>query len=122
MSRENLWFDFNAEEIVNPKTLLNEQAVFLREKSEGRLTAHIQHLNLKDGEILNHFNIVAPRLANYRFNLFSLKYSIPPYPLVFIYETIETEIANEEALLQKISEIIFLKETKDKLNSLYSAE
>ena len=79
----DLWPDFEAEKVKNPKSFLVEQANFLSEKTKNVLLAEVKSKGDITKKILHSFDIVAPALSNYRFNLFHIqiiccRYSVMP--------------------------------------------
>lgn len=116
----DLWPDLEAEKIRNPKTFLVEQANFLGEKTKNVLLAEVRSSGDIKKKILHSFDIVAPALSNYRFNLFHIRHEILYYPLEFLYKNANTRINDEKELIEKMKEVFNNDDTKKILSSLYS--
>lgn len=116
----DLWPDFEAEQIKNPKSILVEQANFLGEKTKNVLLAEVKSRGEPTKKIIHSFDIVTPALSNYRFNLFHIRHEILYYPLEFIYNSKVEYVQTEKELMDKMKYVFNLKSTKDLINSLYS--
>jgi hypothetical protein len=116
----DLWPDFEANKVKIPKTLLVEQANFFNEKVKNVLTAKVTSNGSKDEKILHTFNISAPALGNYSFNLFHIRHEVLFYPLELIHKGGIIRVHDEAALLIELKRIFNLDETKRLVSSLYS--
>lgn len=117
---EDLWPDFEAEKIKNPKTFLVEQASHLSEKTKNVLLAEVKSSGDIKNKILHSFDIVAPALSNYRFNLFHIRHQMLYYPLEFIDNGQISILQNEDELVENMKRVFNSDETKRILSSLYS--
>ncbi len=117
---KDLWPDFEAEKIKNPKTVLVEQANLLGEKTKNVIIAEVRTAGDSSKNIIHSFDIVAPAMGNYRFNLFQIRHSILFYPLDFLYKNTGTHVKTEEELIDRMAYVFNNDETKNILNSLYS--
>ena len=118
---KDLWPDFEAEKIKSPKTFLVEQANHLSEKTKNVLLADVKSSGDIKKKILHSFDIVAPALSNYRFNLFHIRHEILYYPLEFFENgKMGVTVKNEEELVEKMESVFNNDDTKKILSSLYS--
>ena len=117
---KDLWPDFDAEKIVNPKSLLVEQANFLGAKTKNVITADVRTTGNNNKQIVHYFDIVAPAMNNYRFNLFYASHGITFYPLTLAYKNTSKRINDEQALLTEMARIFAQEETIRVISSLYS--
>jgi hypothetical protein len=116
----DLWPDFEAEKVENPKSFLVEQANFLSKKTKNVLVGDVKSAGDIKKKIVHSFDILAPALSNYRFNLFHIRHELLFYPLDFIYQNQIIPIESEEELTNKMKEVFNSEDTKKILNSLYS--
>ncbi len=118
---ENLWPQIDPIKIISPKALMLEQADFLAESTrqiiKGEVLTNPTGVN---DQITHDFRIVAPKLNNYKFNLFQIQHGVLLYPLTVIFRNISTK-ADSEKDFQDIMKGIFNDEsTKKIVTSLYS--
>lgn len=82
---DDLWGDLpGAATLVHPKSVLNEQATILAQKTSGLLTGdvRVQTSHVKEGDTRIDFSIVCPPLQNYRFDVLRGYYNmIEVYPI-----------------------------------------
>jgi len=117
---ENLWPDFTSDEIVrSPKTILREQASFLGQRTKNILTGNISTGTYR-GQFSHNFQIVAPKLNNYTYTLFTIvDENIFGFPCKFQSEN-SFSIKTEEELLERLRVIFSSDDTKKVINSLIS--
>lgn len=96
METQNLWPDFDTEEIKGPKAILIEQAKYLAEKTNGLLSADVVTNRFK-GKFTHTLCIIAPLLDNYRYGLFSVEHEALYYPA-----TVSWDVPSEDRRLGKI--------------------
>jgi hypothetical protein len=95
---QDLWPDNIGEvKLRPPVTILREQAALLGQKTQNLVQAEIR-VESGDGFFRYIFNIVAPALDNYRYELFRAWHKITLYPVeVYVEEEILEEIESSEA-------------------------
>jgi len=119
ITTNDLWPDFeNVPTITSPRALLTEQANFLSQKTKNMLSAKVSISNTGDGRIANNFLIVAPLLKNYTYNLFTLYHRAIYYPCHIMFNSVMTQIADEEDLKSILKNIFNSDKTKDIISSL----
>lgn len=116
---KDLWPDFDASKIINPKTIIVEQANFLGDKTKNVITAEVR-TGGNNNQIVHSFDIVAPAMNNYRFNLFNVKHGIMFYPLTLSHKNASRAIKDEKSLIDEMARIFNLEETIKIISSLYS--
>jgi hypothetical protein len=105
---ENLWESFEEEEIKfnNPKTILENQAEYLKKMTDGLVGASIRKLNIINEDKVSFINdikispdfiysitITSSYVENYQFNILKIIYGIKIYPLcIKVNEEVEHEI------------------------------
>ena len=118
---ENLWPEFPVDNLVkSPKSILEEQAIFLATNTKNLLTANINtHTNF-DGRLEHTFEIVAPALNGYKYSLFTINQKdIFLYPCRLEGEG-QYSINTEDDLIKKLKDIFNSAETQKIINSLMS--
>lgn len=129
---QNLWPDFKTEAIPSPKKIMMEQALFLKEKTNGRVYAQVVDDNTKlfderpnpHTEIKFLFQIITPALGNYRYTLFRVNHGIDPYPVFISYGNGREEFRADsiEQLTKILGEIFNSEDTIKKISTLLSYE
>lgn len=91
---KNLWPDFEVGKIKNPKTILVEQANFLGEQTKNILNANVSTgtIGADSKTIVNIFEIIAPMLDNYKYQLFNIRHGVLFYPLSLFYNNVEKKL------------------------------
>jgi hypothetical protein len=123
MTTKNLWPEFSLAELPRtPKIILNEQAEFLARRTKNLLAGNIRVNSLESNhsEIYYDFDIIAPNLNGYRYNLFKIKHkTISLYPCTLIEDVYKSHIINDEdELLSKLQEIFNSIQTQKVIKSL----
>jgi hypothetical protein len=82
---QDLWPEITFEEqLDSPVAILKEQAALLGDKTQHIVTAEVRPLGTSIADqFVNGFYLVAPVLENYRYRLFTISYSVDPYPVIF---------------------------------------
>lgn len=119
MNNTNLWPELNFEMVTTPKSILALQAKYLSEMTKNVLQGEIRSSGNTENISLV-FDIVAPAISNYKFQLFIVQHDIKLYPLKVIHESKSSIIENEEKFEEKISEIFKSPSTIKIINNLYS--
>lgn len=126
---QNLWPDFKAETIPSPKKIMMEQALFLKEKTNGRVYAQVVTEDVKyhnDGinaAIKLQFQIIVPALGNYRYTLFRIIHDVDPYPVTISYDNSRDYHAHTlEEFKEILSKIFNSEDTIKKISTLLSYE
>jgi hypothetical protein len=121
----NLWPELSLDEVVrSPKMILNEQALFLSNITKNILSVKVKTRGLGGGPVAHEFDIVAPNLNGYSYNLLNVEQRdiLSSYPCK-IYSTDKNNgesVENEEELLQKLKLIFSSHETQRVISSLIS--
>jgi hypothetical protein len=86
--------DLTKSSATAPVNILKEQAAILAKRTNGLIYAEVtlHDFPIRAKSFSYSFDIVAPALQNYRYELFRLKHGVEMYPVMF---HIETEIKNE---------------------------
>lgn len=116
----NLWPDFKIDNINTPKKILLEQAVYFNQKVKSILYAEVVSSKSTDEKIIHSFNIIAPALGNFEYNLFNIYHDIIFYPLDFYYNNMVYEIDDEIILLDRLKSVFNDFKTISIIESLYS--
>jgi len=116
----NLWPDFSINSIKTPKTILMEQAIYFNDKVNNILYAQVISGKTNDGKIAHAFNIIAPALGNFEYNLFNIYNEIIFYHLDFYYDNTVIEISNETELIEMLKSVFNNFKTIGITESLYS--
>ncbi len=98
----------------SPLAVAREQAKVLPKHTDGKIKAEVTPAQDSEGDFNFDFYLVAPKLGNYRYRLFSMSYSINLFP-VNVY--MGQEMAEELGVSQKKN----LPGTKELLRSLAKA-
>jgi len=69
---------------------------------------------------VNAFNLIAPALGNFEYNLFNIYHEIIFYPLDFYYDNTVIEISNETELIEMLKSVFNKFKTIGIIESLYS--
>ena len=72
MDTQNLWPDFTIDKIRSPKTILQEQADFLKDRTKGIVYGKVVTQTLTDNTISHIFRIIAPKIGHYAYDLFAV--------------------------------------------------
>jgi len=100
----NLWPEFTAEKISSPKALMQEQALFLGERTKNILRAEISSDSPNPGIIRHFFEIVAPSLK-FRHSLFYIEHRMIYYPFSLKWRSGNYSIPDERAFITKMKDI-----------------
>lgn len=103
----DLWADDIAiTDIKPPVAILKEQATLLGNKTQNTVLGEIISFKAYDSpnsEIIHKFNVVAPALGNYSFELFLVSHNVDLYPLeITMDEKIFGELSSGETPLSSI--------------------
>jgi hypothetical protein len=125
----DLWpDDIDTVNETSPVAILSEQAAALGKRTNNVVTAEIQPLKAREeGRLLFSFNLVAPFLNNFRFQLFRVSHEvIQMYPVRFInmlkadsdgkYESVE--LPDKEAFYEKLRSIFSHTSVRSAIASL----
>ena len=84
----NLWPQINVSQIKSPSWIIRVQATNLRVSTEGLLEGEVSEIDTSDRNLVRlGFNIVAPHLDRYRYELFRIQYGRDcPYPVTLTTE------------------------------------
>ena len=115
----NLWPKFNPIEIPNPKNAMKEQAKYLFDNTKRKIQGSVA--TRTSGENIYHtFVIIAPKLGNYRFTLFTISHSVNPFPLDFHHNKERVTINSIDELNKKMEEVFNLPDTIQKITTMMS--
>ena len=115
MPVKNLWGDLpSGEGIRTPLTILREQASMLGEMTNNLLEAQILTNQVSSEDMLHTFQIVAPALDNYTFNLFRVQHGVHLYPLAIIdiQRGVQLHTPDEPSFEEKLEEILTSEQTR----------
>ena len=133
----DLWAeDIGITTVKTPVAILKEQASLLGRKTQNLVIGEVisSSQEAEEPRITQRFNIKAPALGNYRYNLFSISHGIDVYPLAMSVEnSIVSELFNsnlisgshnpriirsEEEFLDILNKILKSKRTKQVVHAL----
>ena len=104
-------------DLVTPVALLKEQAALLGEKTQNLVVAEVS--SRAGGTIFYHnFNLVAPALEGYRYNLFTLQHNIDLYPVTLMTFGSVLTIQSQEELIERLREALSDERTTKVIKSL----
>jgi hypothetical protein len=129
METQNLWPDFLTEDTKTPRAILQEQAAYLAKRTNNALLGEVWQLkNSQNENLVYSFNIVAPALQNYRYQLLTVSYTMPGYPVSLGISWIDEEdsyligyyedIQNEEVFIKSIEEVFKNHKTQKVISAL----
>ena len=98
METQDLWPDFFVEKVRGPKSILQEQATFLKKKTKGILKADVLTKTSQD-QIYHFFRLISPALNYYKYDLFSISHGIELYPVMF-------DVGDNLALLSELDTVL----------------
>lgn len=100
----DLWAEDIAETVIKtPVAILKEQASLLGKKTQNIVVGEVISTQAQSEKIRHRFNVVAPALGNYSFELFSISHNMDLYPLeISIDEKIYTELSSGETAISKL--------------------
>ena len=127
----DLWpDDLETGRMTTPAAILRQQAVLLAKKTGNALTARV------DGGALDRrlvrdpqnqgfhysFEVVAPSLANYTFQLFTVRHGMDLYPVKLDFRVQERayEAASEAEFIEVLRQVLSSPETKRVIETLLS--
>lgn len=111
---ESLWPAITLEGATTPKSILAEQANILAEMTKNVLKAYIVRVETEKTDTIKFkFQIIAPVLNNYTYDLFYVRYN-----LLQIYP-IELEVYSK--IIVEIREVSNEKDFKENIQSIFSA-
>lgn len=118
MDTRDLWpKDIGEATLVAPSAILKEQASMLGEKTKYLVTAEV--VTKSEGSTLIHtFQIKAPALDNYTYQLFSVHHGINFYPLSVVFEGSGYGISTQEEFIVRLSDILGSATTRNLVKSL----
>lgn len=107
---KNLWpQDLESSSINSPLNILNEQAAYLREMTNGKVRVNIDTLGLRDIGTASDkvakagfkygFYLVAPALDNYQYRLFVIAHDIEMYP---VYILLSSDLLDQTGLTSDV--------------------
>ena len=122
MSTESLWGNLeDLEEPRSPKSLLEEQAKELRLATRGILRGEVKS-NTFLGDIELEFDIIAPRINDYRYQVLKIRYGLDFYPAVINFTENgvirSVDVADETELKQTIKRIFQADSTRNAIIAL----
>ena len=129
----DLWAEIPAVTELSPKELMKEQAAYLKERTKGLLTAEVvtsSYYDLSFMEVgepstpnnlsLTHAFYLAVPTIKYRYELFTVKHDVLPYPAQFSYESKLVSVKDEKQFLEVLKKILSSERTQRILSSLLS--
>jgi hypothetical protein len=126
ISIESLWGALPdlSDKINTPKRILQEQAQILADATQHLLVGDVRATGQGDSIIVR-LNIVAPTLNNYRVNIVRVKHDALAYPALVFNALDSTDVLgtycnDEQALRQKLSEILGSEKVHSVVKSLLS--
>ena len=109
--------DLGNANLLTPVTILRQEASYLGPKTNQLLKGEVS--TGSSGDSFTHsFNIVAPGLNNYRYQLFQIQHSITLYPLLLIWSSANIQIASQESLITRLKEILSSPQTRQIIEAL----
>ncbi|PZN82097.1 MAG: hypothetical protein DM484_07035 [Candidatus Methylumidiphilus alinenensis] len=95
--------DIGITTVKTPVAILKEQASLLGRKTQNLVVGEVISSSqdaIEEPKITQRFNIKAPALGNYRYNLFSISHGIDIYPLtIYLENSIVSELATTNLIL-----------------------
>jgi hypothetical protein len=95
METQNLWPNFTIEKVRGPKTILQEQAGFLKQMTQGVLNADVL-TRTSENQFYHFFRIISPSLNNYKYTLFTISHGADSFP-------VNLDVNGEDSLLAVLS-------------------
>jgi len=124
VTTQNLWPNFSSITSSTPQKLMQEQAAYLKDKTQGKIYARVEKDNVNglNDKIGLSFKIVAPGLGNYRYTLFYVQHDINIYPLQLMHGNSDLTVNNSDELVEAMSKIFNSEDTIKKISTLLSYE
>jgi hypothetical protein len=128
----DLWPDTIGEDLEkSPVSILREQASLLGQKTKNIVQAEVSIGPAEEDEFAHTFQIVAPAMSNYRYQLFTVYHKIYLYPVeIFAEDDILHEIApgaerfvvaeSEEEFMEMLKAVFGARKTIRIINALLS--
>lgn len=121
-SRRNLWpEDIAVTDVVPPVAILKEQASLLGKRTQNLVEARV----IQGGShsparypFYYYFQLIAPALDNYRYNLFSISHGVQFYPVRIEFEDSDTEVQSEDEFMSELERIFSSDKTKGIISAL----
>ena len=96
---------------------MSEQAALLGEKTQNLVVAEVASRAVVS-IFYHNFNLVAPALEGYRYNLFTLQHTIDLYPVTFMAFGSVLTIQSQEELIERLREALSDERTTNVIKSL----
>ena len=121
-SRRNLWpQDIAVTDLVPPVAILKEQASLLGKQTQNLVEAHVVLGGSRNPGMYPfhyYFQVIAPALDGYRYNLFSISHGVQFYPVRIEFEDADIEVQNEEEFMTALANIFSSDKTKGIISAL----
>ena len=118
----DLWPDLEVESVRTPATILKEQAEALSRKTKNQLQGRVDTV-INGNTFIHTFNIVAPLLHGYEYELFRVQHSAKLYPIKVPskgHPALTRFLKSEKEFLDWLRETLSSQRTKNVLYSLLS--
>ncbi len=107
-------------DILMPVTILREQAAALTQRTKGLLEGNVRSENPKypGDDFVHRFELVAPALDNYRYELFFVAHDLTGYPARVCFDGKEPKAETQEAFVNLLRIVFNQGKTKGAIQSL----
>ena len=125
-SIDNLWeFDIRRETDISPKRVMEAQANYLMQMSEGAIQVHVESSpgkGVRSETYVHEFKVGMRDPLQFEYKLFEVRQPIDIYPLQVWSEPsqVEAECANLEEFKTAVKTILNAESTQTRLRALYS--
>jgi hypothetical protein len=114
-AQTDLWGEISELAVRTPVAILREQAALLGTKTKNLVEARVT-TEPHGNAFLHRFDLVAPPLDNYTYNLFNVRHGIDFYPIQVWGE--EKKLDSEEEFLNWLGEKLSAESTKRVIRNL----
>jgi len=111
----DLWGDIAPTAVRTPVSILREQASLLGAKTKNMIEGQVE-THTSGGDFYHAFNLVAPALENYSYELFQISHAVNLYPVHVRYSSLV--LKNEEAFVNWLGQKLSSPETKRIIGNL----
>ena len=106
-------------DITTPISMLKEQASLLGQKTKNIVEAEVKSRDAGNGRISVSFNLVAPALNKYRYELFQISHhGIELYPVSLAFSNTSYTAQSPEQFIEHLKKIFANEKTKSVIQSL----
>lgn len=115
----NLWPKFEISKIRTPKSILEEQASFLGERTKNLIKAEVRPANTNSSDLKFFFRISVPAL-DYKMNILSITHPVTLYPIQ-VHSNIHNwhkSVNNEKDFFEVLADILSNEKLKKDIENL----